>query len=115
MKTCSMLIWVINYRDIISNPAKTNESDKQDSPFLFFLAILTLNTYPNILTSSWQNGIPVNKLFIIGEICSYQAEMAPGKKCWGGAKTVTMPTASDSSKIFTDHTFQIDLKCDYRL
>ena len=33
----------------------------------------------------------------------------------GGTKTVRMPTASDATKIFTDHTFQIGLKCDYTL
>ena len=33
----------------------------------------------------------------------------------GGAKTVRVPTASEASKIFTGHTFQICLKCDYTL
>ena len=33
----------------------------------------------------------------------------------GGAKTVRVPTASEASKIFTGHTFQIGLKCDYTL
>ena len=33
----------------------------------------------------------------------------------GGAKTVRVPTASEASKIFTDHTFKIGLKCDYTL
>ena len=49
--------------------------------------------------------------------CPPQAEMAPGNKCWGGAKTARVPTASEASKIFTGHThtFQIGLKCDYTL
>ena len=33
----------------------------------------------------------------------------------GGAKTVRVPTASEASKIFTGHTFQIGLKCDCTL
>ena len=33
----------------------------------------------------------------------------------GGTKTVRVPTASEASKIFTGHTFQIGLKCDYTL
>ena len=33
----------------------------------------------------------------------------------GGAKTVRVPTASEASKMFTGHTFQIGLKCDYTL
>ena len=36
------------------------------------------------------------------------SEMAPGKKCWG-TKTVRVPTASEASQSFTDHTFQIGL------
>ena len=42
------------------------------------------------------------------------SEMAPGKKCWGG-KALRVPTAREASKIFTGHTFQIGLKCDYTL
>ena len=30
----------------------------------------------------------------------------------GGAKAIRVPTASEASKIFTDHTFQIGLKCE---
>ena len=33
----------------------------------------------------------------------------------GGAKTVRLPTASEASKIFTDHTFKIGLKCNFTL
>ena len=33
----------------------------------------------------------------------------------GGTKTVRVLTASEVSKIFTDHTFKIGLKCDYTL
>ena len=33
----------------------------------------------------------------------------------GGAKALRVPTASEASKIFTGHTFQIGLKCDYTL
>ena len=33
----------------------------------------------------------------------------------GGAKTVRVPTASEASKTFTGHTFQIGLKCNYTL
>ena len=53
-------------------------------------------------------------ILIQGSELSPEAEMAPGKKCWG-AKTVRVPTASEASKIFTGHTFQIGLKCDYTL
>ena len=34
-----------------------------------------------------------------------------GRNAWGD-KTVGEPAASEVSKIFTDHTFQIGLKCD---
>ena len=35
-----------------------------------------------------------------------QSEVAPGKNCWG-TKIFKLPTVSEASKIFMDHTFLI--------
>ena len=63
----------------------------------------------------------IHELKACSALKTFMGMLAPFTQRWrqgrnaGGAKTVRVPTASEASKIFTGHTFQIGLKCDYTL